>query len=430
MGLMDAVSRGISAAGYAGGDLYARGALEDQRATIQAERDARLAELAEQSGIRSEERKNAPLNRIGASARAKMAEEVPLEAAPLTSLSGTNGAGEKFGFNGDLRAVRQAIDQMPEGEDKTAALAQLQSQVSTDTSAAAASVQGKTRRRSSEEAFDAALADAKLNDPVAYAAGRPLSTERTVTVADGASIIDPKTGKVIFSNSDSKAAREEMREDRRDARSAAAEDGRDRRQQAALAAAEARARYQTDGRVPSGYRVSKDGNLEFIPGGPGDPNTKPAGGKPLNEGQSKALLFGTRMQAANEILDTLAEGGRTVSTPGANGIAGPAVNLVNSEQGQQLDQAKRDFLNAVLRRESGAVIAESEFDNGNKQYFPQVGDSPKVIAQKRDNRLLAQRGILAEVPDGEARVAQVRGTSPQPEKRGGATGGWGIRELK
>lgn len=134
-------------------------------------------------------------------------------------------------------------------------------------------------------------------------------------------------------------------------------------------------------------------------------------GKPLNDTQSKALLFGSRMQRANEILDKLAQSDKYFSTPGANGIAGGLVNLVNSKEGQQLDQAKRDFINATLRRESGAVISDPEFDNGNKQYFPQIGDAPEVIEQKRQNRLLAQQAILAEVPNSEARVSQVR--SPQ-----------------
>lgn len=60
MGLLDGIgrgiNRGISAAGYAGGEMYARGALEDQRATIQAERDKRLAEMAEEAAIRGEQR--------------------------------------------------------------------------------------------------------------------------------------------------------------------------------------------------------------------------------------------------------------------------------------------------------------------------------------------------------------------------------------
>lgn len=42
-----------------------------------------------------------------------------------------------------------------------------------------------------------------------------------------------------------------------------------------------------------------------------------AGEKPMTEGQSKALLFGTRMQAAEDVLTKLAESGTEVSIPSA-----------------------------------------------------------------------------------------------------------------
>ena len=166
-------------------------------------------------------------------------------------------------------------------------------------------------------------------------------------------------------------------------------------------------------RIPSGYRLGADGqSLEFIPGGPADPNTKPAGGKPLNDTQAKALQFGTRMQASSEILDKLADEGINSSVPGSRlPVIGGVITALKPEDRQQLDQAKRDFINAVLRRESGAAISASEFDNAEKQYFPQPGDKPETIKQKKSNRDLATRGILAEVPDSENRVAQVRGTA-------------------
>lgn len=125
-----------------------------------------------------------------------------------------------------------------------------------------------------------------------------------------------------------------------------------------------------------------------------------AADKALTEGQSKAVLFGSRMEAANKIFDNLAEKGVTTSTPGSRagfGV-GTVVNAMSRPQQQQLDQAKRDFINATLRRESGAAIAESEFDNAEKQYFPQIGDSPQVKAQKASNRAIAVRGMQAEIP--------------------------------
>ena len=179
MGLMNAISRGVSAAAGQGAEIYARGAAEDQRADIQAERDARLEELKEKYAITAETHKNAPLNRISANAQAKMQEDVPVEAAPVTSVSGINEEGKKFGFQGDLKAVREAINQLPEGADKTAALAQLQGQVASDTKTGLMAVAGKTRKRTGDEALDAAVQDAKVSDLPAYAdyegrVGKPL----------------------------------------------------------------------------------------------------------------------------------------------------------------------------------------------------------------------------------------------------------------
>lgn len=181
---------------------------------------------------------------------------------------------------------------------------------------------------------------------------------------------------------------------------------------------DSRAREQAQaGRVPSGYRLAADGqSLEFIPGGPADPASKAGGGKPLTEGQSKALLFGTRMQEANSIFDDLAEKGVTTSVPGSRtgyGV-GAVISALQPADRQRLDQAKRDFINATLRRESGAVISDSEFKNAELQYFPQIGDSAEVIAQKKRNREVAMRGVLAEVPDSEGRVSQIRAPGAQP----------------
>lgn len=138
--------------------------------------------------------------------------------------------------------------------------------------------------------------------------------------------------------------------------------------------------------------------------------------KPLTEGQSKSALFGSRMATANKIFDTLEASGTTTSTPGINsgyGI-GNVVSALSSADQQQLMQAKRDFLNAILRRESGAVIGESEFTSGEKQYFPQVGDTKQVIAQKKANREASMRGVLVDVPEGRRAeiVREISGGTP------------------
>ena len=136
-----------------------------------------------------------------------------------------------------------------------------------------------------------------------------------------------------------------------------------------------------------------------------------AGGK-FNEGQGKAAGFTDRMLQSEAILSGKApETGIGPVTPGADtqganlveyGISNTpyvpdvAKNKLHSKEYQQFDQAKRDFVNAQLRRESGAAISPSEFDSANKQYFPVPGDSPEVIAQKRANRRVAVEAMGRE----------------------------------
>jgi hypothetical protein len=140
--------------------------------------------------------------------------------------------------------------------------------------------------------------------------------------------------------------------------------------------------------------------------------------KPLNDSQSKAALFGSRMKNADSILGELADSGVTTSNPGANagwGV-GSVVGALQSGKQQQLDQAKRDFVNAVLRRESGASISPTEFDSAEKQYFPSIGDSKETKAQKDNARAIAIRGMLEEVPSGQRDrvVSNIIGKSPAP----------------
>jgi hypothetical protein len=146
--------------------------------------------------------------------------------------------------------------------------------------------------------------------------------------------------------------------------------------------------------------------------------------KPLTDSQAKALGFGARMKEANNILERLAAGGTNrpsmikqgvESIPFIGGVAGTAANAVASGPQQQVEQAQRDFVNAVLRRESGAAISEKEFEDARKQYFPEVNDKPENIAQKKSNREISMRGVLAEVPDAQrGRIGTVIGAPSAP----------------
>ena len=134
------------------------------------------------------------------------------------------------------------------------------------------------------------------------------------------------------------------------------------------------------------------------------------GGKPLTETQSNATAFGMRAVEANKILKDIEKSGTTTTggirtvvsgTLGAIPLVGEnleaksnaALNFTASADQQKTDQARRNFVTAILRKESGAAISPSEFANEEKKYFPQIGDSKKTIQQKQDARDLAIKAL-------------------------------------
>lgn len=120
----------------------------------------------------------------------------------------------------------------------------------------------------------------------------------------------------------------------------------------------------------------------------------------LTGGEQKATGFFNRAYKSQIILNDLENQGTSMR----NYIAGtvPFGNFLRTSEGQRYDQAKRDFINAILRQESGAVIGVDEFENAEKQYFPQPGDTADVIAQKRRNREAAIAGLkVASGPGAE-----------------------------
>lgn len=129
--------------------------------------------------------------------------------------------------------------------------------------------------------------------------------------------------------------------------------------------------------------TSPDGTTFQIGGGAKAPAMK--------EAQAKANIYASRMENSNKILEQLENEGTSLWNKIASNV--PLGNYALDPEYRQYDQAKRDFINATLRQESGAVIADTEFANGERQYFPQPGDDPKTIAQKKENRRIAMEAI-------------------------------------
>lgn len=118
-------------------------------------------------------------------------------------------------------------------------------------------------------------------------------------------------------------------------------------------------------------------------------------GKPATQAQYTASGFASRVVQAKDIIDSNSanlSGLSTVEYLGQRNLP----NALQSPLIQQQLQAERNFVNAVLRRESGAAISPEEFKSAEKQYFPMPGDSAEVLAQKKANRDLTSANLINE----------------------------------
>ena len=120
-------------------------------------------------------------------------------------------------------------------------------------------------------------------------------------------------------------------------------------------------------------------------------NADAAGGK-MTEVQAKATSFANRMESAEANLAKGLEKEASGIAGAAQQVAGgvPVVgSAMQSSQYQKFAQAKSQFITAMLRQESGAAINKDEFNRYDKEFFPQPGDKPEVIAQKAEQRKVA-----------------------------------------
>jgi hypothetical protein len=160
-----------------------------------------------------------------------------------------------------------------------------------------------------------------------------------------------------------------------------------------------------------------------------------AGGKPLTEVQGNATAFGMRMKESNQLLNNLEDKGVTntgVVRSTIGGIVGmtpfvgekmqqgvqSSMNVLPGALGgpsaeqQQVDAARKNFITAVLRKESGAAISPSEFYTESQKYFPQPGDSDAVMKQKRHARDTAIKAMEIQAGPGKRQIEQFGNTKP------------------
>lgn len=164
---------------------------------------------------------------------------------------------------------------------------------------------------------------------------------------------------------------------------------------------------------PQTNRLQTQEEMGVAPaGGPSNPYA--TGGK-QTEQQGNAVGFANRMVDAHNEINQLESVGTSAMQSGLASVPGVG-NYLTSADKQKLDQAQRNFVNAILRKESGAAISKNEFENAAKQYFPQPGDTPEVIAQKRANRIQSIKGIMAVAGPNYKPPASFRPDGDEPVK--------------
>ena len=114
---------------------------------------------------------------------------------------------------------------------------------------------------------------------------------------------------------------------------------------------------------------------------------------PFTEGQKRDAGFAVRMERALREIDELEDSGfdpvnfkDSVLVEYAPFIPDLAENFLKSPQYQLYQRA--------MRKETGAVINESEVVFINRSYVPQPGDDPATIAAKREARQLALAAMV------------------------------------
>lgn len=119
--------------------------------------------------------------------------------------------------------------------------------------------------------------------------------------------------------------------------------------------------------------------------------------KNLTEGQSKDLVYLSRMVDAVPIIDQM--GDQLLSLGENVGGNVPVVgNYLKSPEYQQAEQAAGQWRQGFLRKDSGATITPDETADTNRLYIPQPGDKAPVLRQKAQARRMATLAVKMGLP--------------------------------
>lgn len=195
-------------------------------------------------------------------------------------------------------------------------------------------------------------------DPTGRTPPRPVyqAAPKPVQLSEGASLVDPSTGKVIANGGGKSPTVQKLK-------------------------------------MPDGSEQAVQWDKET---NSWRPLNAPGGGKgfapKLTEGQSKDQGFYVRGLDANRIL-TKSEGALTSHEDTALGSIPLAGNSLVSPEYRRASRAARDVLSVILRKDTGAAVTPQEFSEYGKIFIPAPGDDAVTIKDKATARALALDAI-------------------------------------
>lgn len=140
---------------------------------------------------------------------------------------------------------------------------------------------------------------------------------------------------------------------------------------------------------PSGMslQTNPDGTMTMVQG--------PGAGARFTEAQSKDNVFATRAEGALQVLEPVADALASRPDVMLDMVPLGIGREVQGDRYQVARQAGDEFLQAILRKDTGAAITEQEQRLYGDTFLPRPGDGPAVIAAKRESRIRALEAIRA-----------------------------------
>lgn len=138
------------------------------------------------------------------------------------------------------------------------------------------------------------------------------------------------------------------------------------------------------------------------------------GGK-TTESNEKNAMFYTRGAAANRVLDQMGDAGYTPNTKDYSLILGAGSAMLPAEVANQMvsPDAQRyysngmNFMMSVLRPDTGAAFGKKEFEDYGKVFLPMPGDTPQVLADKKQARQIALAALQGNSRGQAQAIAQI-----------------------